>query len=550
MRRIENKWVLLIGFIALYLLPLGMHPFWMPDETRYAEISREMISGSSWIVPHFMGMHYFEKPVLGYWMNNLGQLIFGHTNFAARIAPALSIGLTALILYLFVVKALKNEGKAFYSTLVYLTCPLVFGVGTYNTLDSQLTLWMSAAFASFYYAMSSQTRRQLLGRYALFGLFCGAAFMTKGFVGLAMLVIAIIPFMTMIRRLPQVLIYGWIAMLAAILISLPWAIAVAIHAPDYWNFFFWNENIRRFAANNAQHIHPFWFYIPLLLPATMPWCFLAPSAIKKSLGDPTHRSFFLYQACCFVLPLILLSIAKGKLLTYILPLFMPLAILIGCGLYELIKSNSRVLRVTAWINVGLGILLGVALLVAQSGWVGKGTLYHSAETSGFVLGLAIFIWWAVVPLIGLKRGKNIAHYLAAVPLALFFCIPFALPSKVVNSKLPQVFYTQYLTMIKPNAWVVTNSVSLIGDIGWQLDRSDIDLLNSYGELHYGVKHSAKKRYYTYAQFADALAIRRQHQQVVLAMHANANDELFSKLPAPTLKFNDGRFYLYIYQQHP
>ena len=165
MRRIENKWTLIVGFIALYLIPLGMHPFWMPDETRYAEISREMLSGSSWIVPHFMGMHYFEKPVLGYWMNNICQMLFGHTNFAARLAPALSIGLTAVILYLFVLNALKSKDKAFYSTLVYLTCPLVFGVGTYNTLDSQLTLWMGASFASFYYAMQAQTRQQRVLRY-------------------------------------------------------------------------------------------------------------------------------------------------------------------------------------------------------------------------------------------------------------------------------------------------------------------------------------------------------------------------------------------------
>ncbi|MEI8633702.1 hypothetical protein P4S72_19670 [Vibrio sp. PP-XX7] len=41
--------------------------------------------------------------------------------------------------------------------------------------------------------------------------------------------------------------------------------------------------------------------------------------------------------------------------------------------------------------------------------------------------------------------------------------------------------------------MVTNSVSLIGALGWQLHRTDIDLLGASGELEYGLNHALQQR---------------------------------------------------------
>ena len=62
MPRIKPLHLLLLAFAGFYLLPLGLHGLWTPDETRYAQVSQQMLLSGNWVAPHFMGMRYFEKP--------------------------------------------------------------------------------------------------------------------------------------------------------------------------------------------------------------------------------------------------------------------------------------------------------------------------------------------------------------------------------------------------------------------------------------------------------------------------------------------------------
>ena len=57
-----------VVFIGVFIVPLGLRPLVMPDEGRYGAIPVEMIETGEWIVPHLMGVRYFEKPVFGYWI--------------------------------------------------------------------------------------------------------------------------------------------------------------------------------------------------------------------------------------------------------------------------------------------------------------------------------------------------------------------------------------------------------------------------------------------------------------------------------------------------
>src|SRR3989442_15493435 len=52
---------------AALAVGIGRTDLWPPDETRVAEISREMRVERSWLVPRLNGTPFLEEPPLFYW---------------------------------------------------------------------------------------------------------------------------------------------------------------------------------------------------------------------------------------------------------------------------------------------------------------------------------------------------------------------------------------------------------------------------------------------------------------------------------------------------
>lgn len=537
-------------FALLYLLPLNTRLLWQPDETRYAEISREMLQRGDWVVPHLLGIRYFEKPVAGYWINNVSQWLLGDSNFAVRFGSVFCTACSAALIFWLGLKMWQSRSTAILAAMIYFTSLLVFSVGTYSVLDPMISLWLTAGMAASYMALQAQTLWKKCGWYSLLGLACGMGFMTKGFLALAIPVICILPVVVLQKRVKELVFFGSLAVMTALLLCLPWVIAIALREPDFWNYFFWVEHIQRFASEKAQHKSPFWFYLPILCLGALPWMALLPSSLIKGWRERASRPELFFLLCWVIMPLLFFSLAKGKLLTYILPCMAPLSLLMAAYAKDCIANMSmRVFKINGLINLIFGALVALSVLVLGQGFLPHLVIYNGQEHEKIILGILVFTAWAIIGLVTLRNNAKYWPYAAACPLLFALCAGYLIPQQVIDANQPQHFIANNIGTLKGSRTVLTNNVGIATSLGWELKRSDIMMYDGQGELKYGLSYPDSNGYYVSTDdFPAWLKDARKQGDVSLVILLSSNNKRPDNLPAPDKMTQMGRLALFWYQK--
>jgi len=528
-------------FVFLYILPLGIRPIIIPDESRYAEIPREMIVSGNWIVPKLNGLRYFEKPVLGYWLNALSIELFGENAFAVRFPSAMATGLSAFIIFLLVRRFSGEPAAAISSALIFLTSFIVYGIGTFNVLDSVLAVFVTASIASFFFAhTAADSSKKKQGFLFLFGIFCGLAFLTKGFLAFAIPVLAIVPFMIWERRFKELFFIPWIPIAGAVLVALPWVVLIHLKEPDFWHFFIWNEHIKRFLSSGAQHHESFWYYSYLFPAAALPWTFFFPAAIMGLKKKGIEPSIIRYAICWFLFPFLFFSVAKGKILTYILPCFPPFAILMSIGIKKYLETGGKKVFSIAAGSLGfLAVTLSVALIAVQI--MGFKGFKPYTQTWKWGLGVAGLM---ILALLLMMAARALDHKIKLIlvvsaPLLLLFSINFMMPDLTIEHKAPGAFLLSHKDRIKTNTVLVADEDPM-GAVCWFYKRNDVYLLGGGGEVSYGLSYKdAKHRSLNLKQFNNLIIKTAGKEPVVLVAKSDKYTRWKQRLPKPIYEDSSG-----------
>jgi len=365
--RLEMRDLMILTVLTclFFTFMLGNRPLSVPDEGRYVEISREMAATGNYLTPRLNSVKYFEKPVFFYWLEAFSINLFGLNEFTLRLWPALFA--------LFGCLAIAVAGARLFGRLtgllgatVLATSLLYYGLSRAIILDMPVSILLTLALLSF--LMGTHEAPGLKRRLYLwvFYSFAALAVLTKGLIGIfipGMVIGAWILLLGEWRMLKTLYIPSGLALF--LLIAAPWHIMVGRANPEFYQFYFIHEHFQRFLTKVHGRYKPFWYFMPIVLLGLFPWSAFLVQAIKHNLPSSwrerhEHRDA-LFLMLWAGLVFLFFSSSGSKLAPYILPVFPPLALLVGRYLAAAWDSRDF-----PGLRTGYSIFLVASLLLAAA----------------------------------------------------------------------------------------------------------------------------------------------------------------------------------------
>lgn len=430
----KRVWLLIfLAVIAFYLYGLGLLPLVGPDEPRYAQVAREMYLRRDFITPTLGGHTWFEKPALLYWMMMAGFGLFGISEAAARLGPAISGLLTVAAVFWVgrrVARASADNalcGLAPWSALVAASTLGIFVFSKGASFDIVVTMTTTWALSFFIVSESEENRKRhrlwLVGFYV----FIGLSLLAKGLIGI------VIPFGVvgayhMLRRefpsqnLLRSLVWG---LPLALAVSAIWYVpAIARHGWPFIDEFFVQHHFARYTSNKYRHPAPFYFYLLIIVPLTLPWTAFLIEGLWKARqwewhGNDAKAKLRVFALAWLLLPLAFFSLSSSKLPGYILPVLPAVALLAGERLARFISQGQegfRSMRTTGAL-LGLMVIAGLVFVTRSN---------HLAFFEAFLIAM---------PMVTAATVCLFFTHLRTIAALSVVCATFLVPVLAVNTDL-------------------------------------------------------------------------------------------------------------------
>ena len=386
---------LFIFFVWVLLSTLGGAALFEPDEGRNAEIAREILLLKDWVTPHYDFIPRLDKPMLFFDFVAVSYKLFGISEWSARLPSALAALGCLLLTYRFS-RALWAGSVALWSTLILFTSVGFFALSRIVILDMLFTFFLTLALCCFFVGQSQVDGGKARGQFLVMYAAIGAATMTKGPIGFLLPAATIFVYILLTRQWLLLrhmeLPFGILLFLT---LSASWYLLAEARNPGFVHHFLWEENFARFATTRFNRTQPWYFYILTLPAGFFPWSVFLPGALAGLWKLPLTRER-LFLALWAGWPLLIFSLSSSKMFHYILPIFPPLAMIVGESIARAFQMSPKRLVLAAFPVISL-LLLSLGLV-------------------------AVLIWPAVLPD---PLERNIAHALpqiAILPVAGVFVL--------------------------------------------------------------------------------------------------------------------------------
>ena len=370
--------LLIVLFFGIIIFVLGLGNTGLVDETPplFAAAGRAMSESGDWLTPKVNGIFRFDKPPLIYWLMGFfyslpkNEIWDSFGTLSARLPSALA----SLFLMLMIGDTLfcwpQKSDRQFFTPIVaslgFALSPLIIIWSRTAVSDALLTGTLGISLLLFWRRMASENNDQCISAWV----FLGLAILTKGPVAFVLTILTITSFLLIQKNWRTLLlkINPRKGFLITILISVPWYILELIkEGKPFWDNFFGYHNFQRYTSVVNNHAEPFWFFLYIMILASLPFTPFLYHGIFKAFKDFLRSSkescnitdtLYTYSLCWLTSVLIFFSLSATKLPSYWLPAIPAASILISNSFINLKNSSKSYLYL--WI-FNILILFGVSM---------------------------------------------------------------------------------------------------------------------------------------------------------------------------------------------
>ncbi|WP_436926720.1 ArnT family glycosyltransferase [Halosimplex amylolyticum] len=360
---------------AIYLTNLSSYPLRTWDEAIYADAAQNIVLRGTWPIPHTalrVGLlpvesrPFLEKPPLAFWVQSGSMQIFGISEFAARLPSAVAAILTALLVYEFGIR-LFNRSVGVISSVVFLGTPYLY-MG-FNSARTAATDGLLILFGTLFVYCTWRTVNQNNRVWPLImGVSGWLTVMTKGFAAGIFLFIAFPLFVwnsDVLRNRNF-----WVGVSLGGVLTLLWIAFMWVNFGDEWvRVFVFDQFVSKVASDgDGGPLIVVEYVVAItgdpegfqpLASVFFPAVFAVLMDIRTKYTEKRRELLFvLWWIGAVYAPYLLI----GDLDSYIYPMFVGTALVIGYFIHEVVVGRYRILGLVA-IATAIVYLVSYSVLV-------------------------------------------------------------------------------------------------------------------------------------------------------------------------------------------